>query len=314
MNVSVICNIYNAERYIARFLDSLVQQDETSFETIIVNDGSTDNSVGIVKQFESKLRIQIINLPHVGLRAARAAGFDAARGEICIILDADETFASDAIGKFTEPFTDPTVGAAGGMLVGEGDNWVIKGSNLVRRLKHGIRRDGSSDAWMIPGGCLAVRRSAVLRIGGFTRRSDVAEDYDIANRLRAAGWRLVSRDDLIIYHPDPTALTAIFRRQYKVGQRVLPSLRSTFSWHALPRMLLPPGYMFALLSTAFFALMYSTLGILALGVVVVAGLAPLFRITKSPFELFYGWIVMITDFSGYTAGMMASTTRMNQRP
>ncbi len=93
--ISVIIPLYNAEETIAGALDSIRQQTEGRFEIIVVNDGSTDNSVDEVytfKKINPELHITIIDKPHEGVSATRNIGLRIATGNYIAFLDADDAW------------------------------------------------------------------------------------------------------------------------------------------------------------------------------------------------------------------------------
>jgi hypothetical protein len=91
ISVSVIVPVYNVEKYIIQCLDSLLRQDLTSLEIIVVNDGSTDKTPGIVEKYaRDHDSIQLINQQNMGLSAARNAGMDMAKGEYLGFVDGDD--------------------------------------------------------------------------------------------------------------------------------------------------------------------------------------------------------------------------------
>lgn len=90
--------IYNTEKYMARCLDSILNQSFSDFEIIAVDDGGNDGSIAIVKQYAEKdNRIKIINKPNGGLPAARNTAIYFAGGEYIYFLDSDDTMCSDAL-------------------------------------------------------------------------------------------------------------------------------------------------------------------------------------------------------------------------
>lgn len=89
--LSVVIPIYNTEQYLARCLDSVLEQDITGMEIICVNDGSTDNSLSILQDYASKHScIRIINQPNGGLVKARKAGLQATTGKYISYIDSDD--------------------------------------------------------------------------------------------------------------------------------------------------------------------------------------------------------------------------------
>jgi len=93
LSVSIIVPMYNAERYIKEAISSLVNQTYKNIEIIVVDDGSTDNSSKIVKEFMAKdSRIKLLTQENSGVSKARNLGLQHATGDIIQFMDADDTF------------------------------------------------------------------------------------------------------------------------------------------------------------------------------------------------------------------------------
>lgn len=91
--VSVIVPVYNTEKYLRQCLDSIVNQTYQNLEIIIVNDGSTDSSLAICKEYKNNdLRINIINKKNGGLSSARNAGLKEATGDYVLFVDSDDFY------------------------------------------------------------------------------------------------------------------------------------------------------------------------------------------------------------------------------
>lgn len=89
--VSLIIPVYNVEAYLRKSLDSAVNQTLDDFEIIAVNDGSTDSSYEILKEYENKYdNFRVINQKNGGLSAAKNAGIKIAKGEYIAFLDSDD--------------------------------------------------------------------------------------------------------------------------------------------------------------------------------------------------------------------------------
>ncbi len=89
--LSIIVPVFNKQRYLSASLDSLLNQTFTDSEIIIINDGSTDDSLNIIKEYQSKCaRIRVIDQKNAGASAARNRGIEAACGKYLMIFDADD--------------------------------------------------------------------------------------------------------------------------------------------------------------------------------------------------------------------------------
>lgn len=98
--VSVIIPVYNTEQFLEDCLNSVLAQTFTDFEIIAVDDGSTDNSAAIVKQFAAKdNRIVIIHQENKGISEARNTGIKAARGNWITFVDSDDMLAPSFLQK-----------------------------------------------------------------------------------------------------------------------------------------------------------------------------------------------------------------------
>ena len=90
--ISVVIPLFNKEKYILETISSVLSQSYQEFEVIIVDDGSTDNSLQLAKSIEDS-RIQIIeHTKNKGLSAARNTGIGMAKGEVISLIDADDTW------------------------------------------------------------------------------------------------------------------------------------------------------------------------------------------------------------------------------
>ncbi len=107
MKFSIIIPVYNVESYLRECLDSVLQQSFADWETICINDGSTDNSAAILEEYGHKDgRFKIIDQPNGGLSAARNTGLKAATGEYVLFLDSDDWLEGDALERVSESLTD----------------------------------------------------------------------------------------------------------------------------------------------------------------------------------------------------------------
>lgn len=94
--ISVILNVYNGEKFIDKCLRSIINQTYKNLEILIINDGSTDNTLKICKSYKDE-RIKIINQENKGLSLSRNVGIDNARGEYLYFVDIDDFVELDTI-------------------------------------------------------------------------------------------------------------------------------------------------------------------------------------------------------------------------
>lgn len=98
MKISVIIPVYNHDQFIGRCLDSVCNQTYHDLEIIVINDGSTDNTSIILKEFASKdNRVRVIEQPNQGTHKARVHGINLSTGDAIINLDSDDYLEKEAV-------------------------------------------------------------------------------------------------------------------------------------------------------------------------------------------------------------------------
>lgn len=102
--ISIVIPVYNKEKTIQRTLESIITQDFEDYELIIVDDGSTDNSVEIISCNHTD-KIKIYSKDNGGVSSARNYGVQKARGEWIVFMDADDWFEQDALNIINETIT-----------------------------------------------------------------------------------------------------------------------------------------------------------------------------------------------------------------
>ena len=120
--ISVVMPVYNAERYVAEAIDSILAQTYPYFEFIIVDDGSTDGSAGIVRAFASRdTRIRTLFLPHRGQSIALNAGIALAQGQFIAHMDNDDIALPERFAIQLAWMRERNVDVCGGYLKTFGD-------------------------------------------------------------------------------------------------------------------------------------------------------------------------------------------------
>ncbi len=98
MRFSIVIPVYNVERFLAKCLDSALNQSFNDYEIVAVNDGSTDSSRTILSQYETaSTKIKVIDQENKGLGGARNTGIQHAAGEFLVFLDSDDYIPSSML-------------------------------------------------------------------------------------------------------------------------------------------------------------------------------------------------------------------------
>lgn len=108
--LSVILPVYNVENYLSDCLESVLNQSYGDIEVIIIDDGSTDNSLMICKDYCQKdSRIRLYTQENQGISVTRNRGLDLARGEFLTFMDSDDTIDSDMYDSLMSKFSDSDI-------------------------------------------------------------------------------------------------------------------------------------------------------------------------------------------------------------
>lgn len=96
MKISIIVPIYNSEKYLEHCVDSILSQNVTNFELLLINDGSSDNSGSICNQYALlDKRVKVFHKDNEGVSSARNVGLDNAEGEWIVFVDSDDWISDD---------------------------------------------------------------------------------------------------------------------------------------------------------------------------------------------------------------------------
>src|SRR5215218_10117797 len=184
-------------------------------ETIVVDDGSTDSSAAIAEAHGAR----VISTPNRGLSAARNTGLHAACGEIVAYLDDDARPDPDWLTYIAAAFARSQHGAVGGPNLpppGDGDIAACV-TNAPGGPAHVLLSD--THAEHLPGCNLAVRRDALLSIGGFDPRFRTAgDDVDVCWRLTEAGHTLGFHPTAVVWHHRRASVRGYWRQQRGYGR------------------------------------------------------------------------------------------------
>ena len=100
--MSVIMRAYNNEKFIWKAIESVIKQTRSDFELVVINDGSTDSTTGIISSFIDK-RIHNITQKNSGAIESAYSGIKHAKGEYVTFLDADDEMKENALAELAEP-------------------------------------------------------------------------------------------------------------------------------------------------------------------------------------------------------------------
>ena len=188
--VSVLLPVYNAERYLREAVESVLAQTFTDFELLVVDDGSTDGSLAILREFERRdPRVRVISRPNTGYVVALNEMLGLAKGEFIARMDADDVCMPERFTQQLSWFSAHTDGVACGTWVlavdAEGDPLTIwRGPEDHKSVDQAHLR-GQGGTIIHPASMMRV--AALRRLGGYRRELEPAEDLDLFLRLAEIG-------------------------------------------------------------------------------------------------------------------------------
>ena len=213
--ISVIVCTYNGARTIRDCFEHLQRLDYPNFEVIVVNDGSTDATPQIAKEYD----VYLISLPNGGLSNARNVGLHAASGEIVVYIDDDAYPDPQWLKYLAHVFLTTDHVAVGGPNIPPADDGPIAEcvANAPGGPLHVLISD--TEAEHIPGCNIAFRSSALHAIGGFDPQfRSAGDDVDVCWRLTERGWTIGFHPAAVVWHHRRNSVKAYWRQQFGYGR------------------------------------------------------------------------------------------------
>lgn len=185
--VTVLMPAFNAAGYIAEAIESVLRQSFTSFELLIVNDGSADNTVPVIQQFTDK-RIRVVNQSRKGIGAALNTGLSVAKGDYIARFDADDICLPQRLQRQVD-FLDSNPGY---VLTGCDAEYIAEtGEHLFNYSCTGHSHEEISqqlyDSCPFIHSGVMYRKEAVLKAGGYPVHAHNFEDYLLWIQLSGSG-------------------------------------------------------------------------------------------------------------------------------
>jgi glycosyltransferase involved in cell wall biosynthesis len=204
--VSVLMPVYNAGRYLAEAVDSILAQSFRDFEFVIVDDGSTDRSGAMLDAYAKKdARIRIVRRANTGIVAALNDGLNECRGEFVARMDADDVSLPDRFEKqLTYLRQHHEVVALGGRVIG-----IDPYGEVLFNSEHKLTHDEidaellNGVGWALVHPSVMFRRDAVERAGRYRAEWQWVEDLDLFLRLAETG-KLANLTDVVLRYRQHT--------------------------------------------------------------------------------------------------------------
>ncbi|QQG47102.1 MAG: glycosyltransferase family 2 protein [Candidatus Woesebacteria bacterium] len=211
MKVSIIIPTFNEEKTIADCLLSLAKQTYKDFEIIVVDDGSTDQTLQNLKDF----KIKTFSQNHKGPAVARNLGAEHSKGKILVFVDADMTFDFNFIKNLINPILEKKSKGTFSRdeFVANWDNiwarcWNIN-SNLPPKRRLSKNYPEHQKVFR------SILKKEFDKVNGFSK-GGYTDDWTLSEKL---GYEATVSENAIYYHKNPDTLTEIFKQAKWIGKR-----------------------------------------------------------------------------------------------
>jgi len=214
-SISVVICAHNAAETLGECLEHTCALDYPAFEVIVVDDGSSDETVEIARRH----RVRLLQIDHGGLSVARNEGYGAARGELVAYLDADAYPSPEWLYYLALGLDGPNVAGVGGPNVPPLDD--PTGAHVVARSPGGPVHVLTADdrAEHVPGCNMAFWRPVLSEVAGFDPVYTAAgDDVDLCWKVLDRGYEIGFHPAAVVWHHRRPSLRAYLRQQYSYGR------------------------------------------------------------------------------------------------
>lgn len=308
ISVSVIVPAFNEEKVITKTIDSLLLNNYSHFDIIIIDDGSTDNTSQVVKTtYENNPKIKLFTRKNAGKGESMNYGISHSKSEVVIIIDADTLFGTDTIRMLARHFCDPLVGAvSGNVKVWNRENMLTNFQALEYNTSQNLDRrayDSINTITVVPGAVGAWRREVILELGWFSKDT-LAEDSDMTINLLRSGYSIHHEEYAYAYTEAPSDWNSFtkqrFRWAYWLLQVTWKHIDAIFSKDtpSMLRFFIFPSFLIFQIIVPIIAPLFD---LFTLSLLIINSISYVFYGSSIYLEtlvhiLFYSWIFLIFDF------------------
>lgn len=186
--LTVVMPVYNQTKFVGQAIESMLAQSFSDFEFVIMDDGSTDGTPGLLRSYARRdARVRVVLAPHRGIPATRNALLGEAGTDLVAWIDADDVAMPDRLAQQREAMLkDPELWVLGTRTAFIDDigrvlkcgKVIVGAAEVARRMTSGCK--------VVQSSCM-MRRDRVLSIGGYRAAFAYAQDYDLFLRVAEAG-------------------------------------------------------------------------------------------------------------------------------
>lgn len=269
MFFSVIIPVYNRPDELADLLDSLTRQTVSTFEVLVVEDGSTVKADAVVAAYQDRLQVRYFEKPNTGQGFSRNYGFERANGDYFVVFDSDAVIPPGYFAAVQTYLAHTPLDAYGGPDAASPDfsttQKAISYAMTSVFTTGGIRgKTQNAGGTFVPRSFnMGLSRRVFAETGGFAKR-DMGEDMELSTRLLRLGYRVGLIPGAFVYHKRRGTLGAFFRQIIQFG-RTRVQLRRQYGIPVKIVHLFPVVFTLGWLSLPLLALLWPALASFGLG-------------------------------------------------
>lgn len=216
MKASVVVPAYNAQDTLGECLEAILSQTvpRDRYELIVVDDGSTDRTEEVARQYG----VKVLKQHHQGPAMARNLGLREAKGAVILFTDADCAPAPDWLEKMLTPFSEDRIVGVKGAYMTHQRGVIARFAQIEYETKYDRMRKQRYIDFI--DACSAAYTTEIIRsCGGFDPAfpTSANEDIDLSFRLAKRGHKMLFAPEAIVFHIHPDSIWAYLKRKFKVG-------------------------------------------------------------------------------------------------
>ncbi|NDJ19008.1 glycosyltransferase [Myxacorys almedinensis A] len=215
--ISIVITTYNRERFLAAAIESVLSQTYQKFELLIWDDGSTDGSVSLIRNYARNRRVQIVTAPHQGRVPALKAAIAQTKGTYLGWIDSDDWLAPTALAETATVLEQyPEIGLVYTDHILVDRKGTVLGNGQCHQIPYARNRllfDFMTFHFRL------MRRTAFEQAGGIDQSLDYAEDYDLCLRLSEVTdvWHVAQ--PLYYYRRHPENMTVQYQWELSLASQ-----------------------------------------------------------------------------------------------
>jgi len=259
--VTMMIMSYNEAKVIEKKIKNSLELDYPKLEIFVVDSASNDGTQNIVKKYSRKVKL-IEQGERKGKASAINYGMKYASGEIIIITDSNAMMNKEAIKKIARHFSNKKIGGVCGRFEARDirDTSIGAGGSIYWKIEKFLRKHESDidSAIHVSGEITAFRKGVIDKVD----ESSLSEDFDMAIRIRRAGFRILYEPDAVAYEPAPENVKdlSIQKKRITIGtwQELIKHKNVLFNprygWYGL--VILPSHKLFQVFTPFFLILIF----------------------------------------------------------